>query len=80
MTEQKNGVFVNLVKKAVGLPTGGSGCCGGTGAVNASTCCDAATTAASESACCGSADAVKESACCGAEQVAAKPAGGSCCG
>lgn len=75
MSEQKNGVFVSLIRKAVGLPTASSSCCSGTAAPasQASSCCGPAPVNQAE---------VESAACCGpaptdqAKSPAAKP---TCC-
>lgn len=51
MSEQKSGLLVNLLKKAVGLPVSNSSCC-------------TATTAKSESACCGTEKPAPSEPCC----------------
>lgn len=75
MSEQKNGVFVSLIRKAVGLPTASSSCCGSTAAPasQASSCCGPAPVKQAEAesaACCGPAPADQ------AKTPAAKP---TCC-
>lgn len=61
MSEQKQSPFVSLIRKAAGLPTAGSGCCGTTAAAAspASSCCGPAPAKEAEattpaSSCCGS--------------------------
>jgi len=39
MSEKSNGAFVNLIRKAVGLPTGNSSCCGTPATDTQSSCC-----------------------------------------
>lgn len=59
MTEKKSGLFVNLVKKAVGLPTESSSCCGSVQVSTESACCSPAqpkaetAPKASAGGCCG---------------------------
>ena len=75
MPTQNENLFVKLVKKSVGLPTGKSDCCGVPAGVqssaccgtsNSSDCCGAETSNASQSGCgCGKSDCGGE--CCGAE-------------
>ncbi|HWI51687.1 MAG TPA: hypothetical protein VNT01_06060 [Symbiobacteriaceae bacterium] len=50
MSEKNNGAFVNLIRKAVGLPTGTSSCCGAPAAGTQSSCCSTPTTKESETA------------------------------
>ena len=50
MSEQKNGLLVNLLKKAVGLPTSNSSCCSPAPVKNES-CCSTEKPAQSESCC-----------------------------
>lgn len=58
MSEKNSGLFVNLVKKAVGLPTQSSACCGTSTASSESSCCSATPAASvpkaeSVGSCCG---------------------------
>ena len=70
MSTQNENLFVKLVKKSVGLPTGKSECCGAP-ACQSSDCCNGN----ASSDCCG-AEASKSSGCgCGDSDC-----GGDCCG
>lgn len=50
MSEQKNGLLVNLLKKAVGLPTSNSSCCS-TAPVKSESCCSTETKSGQENCC-----------------------------
>lgn len=54
MSEHKNGFFVKLVKKAVGLPTGESGCCDDPAPITDSSAGTPADPKANSSCSCGS--------------------------
>ena len=73
MSTQNENLFVKLIKKSVGLPTGKSDCCG-TSAGQPSDCCNGN----ASSDCCGAetSDASQSSGCgCGNDGC-----GGGCCG
>jgi hypothetical protein len=70
MSTQNENLFVKLVKKSVGLPTGKSDCCGAP-AGQSSDCCNG-----NASSDCCSAETSESSGCgCGSEGC-----GGDCCG
>lgn len=71
MFEMKGDLLVNLIKRAVGLPTGTS-----------SSCCGAAPTGAgsADSSCCGSGTPSEAGSCCSTGETTNVPqASGSCC-
>jgi hypothetical protein len=75
MSEKNSGVFVNLVKKAVGLPNGSSSCCGSTTAASESSCCSTAPAKAEAASSCGTDKPESAGGCCGTDATS-----GSCCG
>lgn len=83
----QDNVFVQLVKKSVGLPTGKSDCCGAPAESQSNSCCDSS----GSSDCCGTpaesqsnagCDSGNSNDCCGAEtsQSSGCGCGGDCCG
>ncbi len=70
MSTPNDNLFVKLIKKSVGLPTGKSDCCGAPAGVQSNDCCGSS----GVSSCCGpEASPESSTGCCG-------NGGGDCCG
>ena len=76
MSTQNENLFVKLVRKSVGLPTGKSDCCGVTTQNEnpAQTCCGSRASDESVESSCGCSDS--DADCCGSGNVQS----GGCCG